>query len=808
MQNIIFTQYQNVKDTSGEQKNMPWSAWCDVFLRHAVRGSPSDTHDKKTLEREKNGPAIILGEVEGPRRASSVRRIHALALDLEGLDDGRLVEILDRISPFTWALYSTHKHGAACVHHGTRLRVILPLAEPIPPERFFGVWDALQELVGGANDPATRDLARLHFLPSTFDPLVTLAYVNEGEPWTPPMAAGSTASRVILTTTVTTPSRPVEEIELLVQSKTRILPADDEIKNLVKKLLAGETLAEPGERHSKILKITFWLAAKLGPLNKSDLGALFAKSISKMTSPDPITATEVWTAYQGALTRITEDKKTTHTTKTPQTSPYTEDELQAIATKQGWTPEALTDKWLIQKDGAVWLLNSKGEYEGAYSKDDAPIAVRKILARAPIQIWTITQNGYKYKTPGELVAEHGTLASKIVTSLAAQYTAYDSETGILTEAAARLRNLPAVFHTDVDGWLKSFGDVYLKLSDWLSCAPDLTKNLCAIYLDGKKEVGKTLFALGVARLWTTGSCAEIDQVLGGFNEELTRCPLVFIDEQMPRVVSGQSTSGKLRALLGNKTRSLKRKYRSNTDLVGAIRLVLAANNENLLDEMEAKSTDDLDAIAQRFLYVRASDEPIEYLNRFSKTQLEKWAQHAIAEHCLWLSENHKVVLPGKRFWVEGIMSTTHELLLTNNRWTSLVCEWLIRYLLNPRPLHADAAANGLVRIEKSQLLVNEQAVADKWALYLTNTRQDPVVKEISGALKSMSLPERKQLRWARHHVRYHQVITDHLLAWSEKNGIGDPQLLADRISGALPMDLGAEREPGDDSDTDEKFNVF
>jgi hypothetical protein len=285
--------------------------------------------------------------------------------------------------------------------------------------------------------------------------------------------------------------------------------------------------------------------------------------------------------------------------------------------------------------------------------------------------------------------------------------------------------------------------------------------------------------------------------------------LIFIDEQMPKFVNSQSVSGKIRELLGNKTRSLRQKYRNNIDLTGAIRLVLAANNDSLLDEMQAKSAPDMEAVAQRFLYVKLTDAPVKYLEKYNYRELKEWEAHAIAEHCMWLNKNHIVEHSHGKFWVEGTKRAAHKLLVSNSKWTSLVCEWLIRYLLNPKMFHADTAVGGLIKIRDNQLLVNEQAVNDKWDLYLTKTRQDPSVRDISSALKALSLPERKQLRWAHSHVRYHQIVLDHLLVWSEKNGIGDPQNLTDRISGALPMDVVVtpQRDRDDDENDEERAGM-
>jgi len=781
MRKLIFSHYESTKDNQTKLETLDWSDWVDLFSCHEIRGKLSDSYDKKILDAAKDGPAIVLGEVDGKRKAANVRCIHALALDVENKTDVEISAVLDTLAPFEWCLYSTHKHRAKAVDGQARLRIILPLAEFLSPTDFPAAWQGLQRLVKGANDPSTKDLARLHFLPSTFDPALALAHHNSGA-W------------ISVEDLRTQESTLIEKI----WEKASHLKKEDPLRWAFEKLRRGDAFAPEGTRHDTALKMTLFLARKNPDLLEAEIEKLFEKSLAKMSG---FSLAEILTAYEGALKRGIGNTNT-----------YSTSELQIIAEKQNCTPPELRERWLVQKGTSFWFLTSAGEHEGPYTKDEALAAAGKILTRAPIRLYDATQNGYRYRSLTDLIRDHGSIAAKVNASLSAQVTTFDPQTRILEEAVVPIRKeLSATFSPEIDGWLKTFGPAYPKLVDWLSCASDLTKSLCAIYFDGPKEVGKTLFALGVARIWTEGGCAEVEQVLNNFNEELVRCPLVFADEDIPKHFGGQSASAKLRALLGIKERTLKRKYLSNSNLTGALRLVLAANNEGLLDDLDAQSTADLEAIAQRFFYVNAGKEPIAYLARFAKQTLESWATRGIAEHALWLAENHVVEKPGRRFWVEGEMAQTHRLLLTGGQWPSMVCEWLIRYLINPKPLHADAEANGLVRIENGLLLVNEQVIVDKWKLYLPATRQDPVTRQIGQALKAISEIERKQLRWARRQIRYRVVIPSHLVAWSERYGIADEQLILDRIAGVLPLDVPAltqENIENKESDANEDFEGF
>jgi len=780
---LTFSLFRHAQDIIPQVHTRPWVDWVDLFGRHEIRGT------EETIDGYKNGPCIVLGRLIGNRSKKNIKSIDALSLDLEHLTEEQLDKILEKISHLEWAVWSTHRSGASCVDGETRLRVVLPLTRSLEPKEFFAAWDGLQALVGGVNDKNTRDIVRLNFLPSTFAGGHPMAYHNAGE-WLNP------------DTLIVAEKKSEYSLEELHAKITRWKRDFDgalltENREIVKRLLWGHALNEPGKRHQSILMLTLWLAKRFPEWTERDIEVLFASSLAAMQEQEnagPIQQKEIWDAFKGARDKLAAEqpeKKEKEQLPEPQRpNPITEAELIEIAKKQKCKLEELRRRWVVQKAGTVWILRRNGEYSQAYDKNDAPLAIRQLLVNAPVMLWEPTANGgWKKKAIGDIVEDNGSLAKRVIADLTTQYSYFEAKTRTLHEATSPIRkNLEPKYDKQIEMWLQAFGGLeHAKLVDWLSCAPDLSKSLCALYFDGVKESGKTLFAVGVSKLWTEGGPAEAAQVLGAFNDEVLRCPLVFADEKLPKRWGQNSSSAQLRAMLGIQHRSLKRKYQANADLHGALRFVLAANNESLLDELDAGSKADLEAIAQRFLYIRV-DGGAEFLKIVPRERLEYWAERGIAEHVLWLAANHQVKEPGKRFFVEGGIAEIHRLLLTGGPWTSLVCEWLIRYLMNPSTIHTDVKYNGLIRIEHGQLLVNEQCITDNWNMYLPNTHQDPVLKQIGQALRAISYPDRKQLRHRTKQIRYRVIMLEHLIAWCERWGIGDVEMIEARINGALPID--------------------
>jgi hypothetical protein len=227
---------------------------------------------------------------------------------------------------------------------------------------------------------------------------------------------------------------------------------------------------------------------------------------------------------------------------------------------------------------------------------------------------------------------------------------------------------------------------------------------------------------------------------------------------------------------------------------GAVRLVIAANNDYLLSSRESLSGHDVAAIAQRFLYLRAPAESAELMNQLPGETKNLWKKEGVARHALWLAQNREVS-PGKRFWVEGDVTQMHRLVTIMSDWPSRACEWLVRFLMNPKPY---AQRNdGLVRVGDGKLLVNEQAIIDGWKLYFPDTRIEPETAKIGAALRTIAGVDRPCLRWNGARYRYRDINVETLFAWSEVHGLGDQTAMRRVLWDGAPP-----RKPGEDDDFD------
>lgn len=823
MRLLTFSYFDSPWDKSAKPLTARWDEWRTALTTHEHRGSPRDTSDKTALERSKRGPAIVLGSIAaGLSHANrNVTLLDAVALDIENVPEARILEAAQALAAYEWILVTTHKHGALAVSAEpelrARVRLVLPLERSVTPAEHALLWRALQKRIGGIADEQTKNAARLYYLPSTYDPSIAWSHHNAAA-WLRPedlLGQGSNAPPSAQQKAVTIPfeeSRIRRALASLSTMNRLYATSEDgiDLRLVAQAVCKGEPFAVGGLRHRTVLAITLWLVRRYDkrkelPPQADAVGSVFAASLAVMARAESgaPTVSEVIAAYEGAIEKSREWTAQDREVKSQALleaaralqhpaggSEYTTDELCAIARaievphEPDTVATALQRRWILQASSqAFYLLDHAGIYRGPFDPSIGRTAAVTLLSRAPVILNLVTPQGTKRRTLQELCEDYGQACEHIVLDLTRTRSYFDSDISILFDAACPLRShLVPRFDPGIDQWLRVFaGRMYDKLLDWMACAPDLDKLLCALYLSGAPSAGKTLFGHGMARLWAD-SPARFDLAFGDFNQELVRCPLILADEDLGGAnVFRKNLSAEIRTLVSTLDRTVNRKYLPTATLHGAVRLVIAANNDYLLATKESLSARDLAAIAQRFLYIASTEEAGDLMAETSSDVKEGWKDHGLAEHALWLREN-RTVKSGARFWVEGDMAQMHRLLAISSDWTSKVCEWLVRFLQAPQIF--TQRNDGLVRLGEGALLVNEQAIVDGWRLYLAHDKTEPETSKIGAALRAISDASRVQLRWRGRHIRYRKIQPDLLLAWSDQFGIATRDVL-ERAIGSL-----------------------
>ena len=573
---------------------------------------------------------------------------------------------------------------------------------------------------------------------------------------------------------------------------------------LMAKVLAGESFAAAGDRDNAMQRVCSILGWSGPEVPTEDLIFLLRPSLTvwatepgaKLDLDDELDKARVkidaakrdWSrkarrAYD-LLRRVLGRQSGAGSDATPEEDP--EDDAEAGA------DDFLLRHSIIQFRNAYHVFDfERGVYTGAKIKDELPGVLRDCFAESPIDLMYENSKGeWKKKKVPALLEEYGTVADDLVYDLTIQDPHYDLATRTFFDAAAPVRALEPRFDGQIDQWLRLLAGQHAdQVLDWIATVTNLEHQTCALYLAGKKGVGKGLLAAGLARLWRDGGPTELSQVIGSFNADIARCPLVFLDEGLPKKHGDVSTQ--LRALIGTSTRTLARKHLPNVDLRGAIRLLIGANNDNVLAMGdESMSLDDLEAIAGRFLHVPASPAAATWLEEHKRSDpslTDRWVENALlARHALWLRENRQVDR-STRFLVEGKVEKMHRKLIMQGSVTRLVFEWIVRFILAPSRLYQSyrtQATEPRARVGDGQLFVNTQAVVDCWKLYMREDGQRvPPLPRVGEALRLISEGE---VRYpGPSGPRYHKISVDLVREWSSENQLGEDDQFAHALARPL-----------------------
>lgn len=433
------------------------------------------------------------------------------------------------------------------------------------------------------------------------------------------------------------------------------------------------------------------------------------------------------------------------------------------------------------------------QYEDAYFvwRDDiyqAPISskaletsLRRDLAYAAGVSWYYENDKgvEKRKTIQQFKNDYCTVARHLVFDLTNPATEYDPESETLFVAAAPLRELEPVFNEDIHEWLMLFGgDERDRLIDWISTITDLNYQSCALYASGHSRTGKSLLAQGLAKLWSPfGEPTSLKNVMANFNADLLRCPLIHADEALP--IGCHTTD--LRDMIGSSSRTVTQKYLPNATLRGAIRMVLTANNHDMLATGdEHRGPQDVEAVAERFFHVTPPAQAGVFLSRLGGKagKTRDWVDgDLIAQHALWLRDHKRPGFqPGTRFIVEGTKTEVHRALVMSGPVSSLVLEWLAKFLNKPL---SNVTKPGLALFGNGELLVNTLAVTDNWQHYIDS---HPVysVTRIGTALRSLARGQ-KQGIGSNKGRNYWVIDPMYVLDWARQNNIGDVDEMTKRL---------------------------
>lgn len=748
------------------------------------------------FQNKKQLPLFSPGEFVGPRAAKNVTRVHFGVMDLDDIPTDQFLALVERFRDQGKALhwYSSWSHYKAEERGLVRARVVVPFSRPVESFEWADTWGKLYAQLDGLPDPQCKDVSRGYFFPAN-----PPGFEGRGLYGTT-VGAPFDVDQQTLALVIPTKKKPFGYPQLkamLANLKRAKTDKKRWLRDKVEALVAGESLAEPGERDTTVWSLVCAILDEYPEADPTKLAACFGPSLAIMEREAPGAPTVE--SVLGKIERKQAEKEATLVVEkttgleerrrrirlafgySPRDTPYTQEELVGFTKTLGLpSQEYLKNHWILQKDQSYYLLLS-GSYQGPFTWAELEKAAQTILApayTAGVEVYKPNQWGeLTPKSAKELVEEYGSLVREIVVDLSAEKASFNIRTGTLVEAPCPPRITTPEYNPDIARWLELLGgETHHKLLDWLSVVTRIDVPCAALYIEGAKGVGKSLLAEGISRIWTDQGPAPLVDVMAQFNATATRCPLVFADEAVPKDLKGQSRTGELRQIIQARTRTLNRKYLAPATLRGCIRLILAANNADLLNSSEHLTVNDIEAIVDRVVHLDASTAKAaqEFLDSLPPGTTMAWVEEGIAKHCLWLRDNH-TIQGHHRFLVSGDKSALHRRLTVSSGIRSAVCCWLVGYLIQPTKV--DITKKLLVRVYKGNLLVNVRSIADMWELYPTNTKAPPV-GEIAKALVGISKRDTVQLTDGTGTKTHYRVVDrDNLIAWATDYGYATAEAL-------------------------------
>lgn len=742
--------------------------------------------------------------------------VHFGCFDLDNATEDQIVEIVASL-PCRYALLSTFSHGtfgegkkARFDAEGNKVRlskfrILLEYSRPVLKSEHAHLWQRVNEtLLRGLADTSCKDPGHRYFFPSHPEgpEVPPVRMLGDGPPLDVQGMLGDYVARIRVDDgasdggmpTATGAGTPISRDQLrkiaetLVSSKQKAW-----IGQALRLVLKGEEYApkgggpngEPG-RHGTTYRIVCEVRDRYPLVDGPGLAAHFAPSLAVM-QPTHVTEEVICEMLRGKQQAALEAQHHRIVEAFARTNPgrssvYTEEELVGFSERLAVPRDRLRHRWVIQHGGSFYLF-CDGRYDH-YTALDVVAAASRDLApaiSAGVDLMVATQRSVRPKTASELVQDYGVAATNVVVDFRAQYASYDDETTTMTEAPCPVRVKPK-YHKEIAKWIDLLGGPKAaRLNQWLAATTMLDQPCAALYMEGAPNAGKTLLALGVTRLWTTDRPATLDEALGDFNEQIMRCPLIFGDEVAPVDNRGKLRTPELREIIQARQRPLKRKFKPNATIKGCVRIILAANNTNLLDTTEHLTENDIAAIVERFFYLPCQPIAAAYLRDVGPQAVRPWIdEDMIAQHCLWLSENIEVPKTS-RFLVSGDASDLSRSLASGTGLRAVVCQWLVGYLLSPNQFRASPQRH-LIRVRGGKLYVNVQALVENWRLYLPDERGTPTAAALARALAGLS-----QEAWQRDLVnpermtRFRKVDDSLLVEWSERVGYADEAHLRDQM---------------------------
>lgn len=737
--------YLTYQDTPTPALSKTFESWVEAAV-----GTHTPTLDKSSV------PLFSPCHFSGPRAAATVVKIAPVFVaDADDYDEETFLETIDRLSPYTFAVVSTHNHLLPKGKHPPRIRVrwILHLDAPmsLDPHEYKDQWARFNLLLFDRKlDPGSKDLAHVYYQascpPSKLDEAIHETHLAQPFPLAQlkNVARGDLQlleSRSRATTVV--PPPPLELEALFAKWKaSRGKPYLKEMGAVGLRLLSGEPFCD-SDRHNTLRTLTKLLVENHPDAHTWDgqgLAELFSDSLLVTPGPDGphdrVTEDELARLFDGALEKFRFERdadleaqeqalrSAIHRVYPGRSSFATDAELEAFAQARQIPIDDIRHNLLLISGKQIYVSTLDG---GALPLPVSRATVAGDGVRQLSVFFPLLDPMAEGLTSENVLKDHAIDIDRLVWDYTCTRPSFNPRFRSLLLPAARDRfNGTPRAHQEVLDWIDIIDEHNggTLFRDWLSSWNKLDQATAAIVATGPRNTGKTLGAMAMAAMYNT-TPVSIDQATGDFPWRLIQCPVVLGDETLGKAYK-QFGSEFIRREVTLPTREINRKQHDQAELRGFFRFYFALNDLNLLTTAEDLNNASIDAFAERLAHLEFPEASRDYLSRLGGREYieANWKGKGakLLETIAWLGENHVSASRTDRLYVTGPQdSPIVPQLRTSQGPRNDVLIWLHAYLewiLTPKKGQVEREkwghSQGLVRIEDGDILIAAEAVYRYW----------------------------------------------------------------------------------------------
>lgn len=720
------------------------------------------------------------------RRNVYVDALSGIVLDYD--EDYSIDAVLDALEGIAYAAYTTFSHDPKNAKE--KWRVVVPLSIPVPGPKYKAARSWLLNRLGGNNkaDPQASALSNFYFLPACppgregeyelrsaidapFLELPALSDFSRGLP--PPRIVGTKLDWVWLKARMRAYKRP-------------------DVREAFRRVLRGEPWSDKGNRDSLLLLMTGALAGWAPHAEPAELAAIFADSIVAMQErdvddlpPDLDNAESKIARSQSSLLATAREENPGRVEAAQELdlpAPASEDEAEVWAREAGLESiDDLRRALIINNDKDYYVFAPHdGTWNGPYVDAGALACAKTDLPGFPGVDVTMRKldGGLRMKTLQELMYEYGSVHNPdehVTIDMTRSASTWDPESRILVCGGDRRAPLEPTRDEAVEEWLTALGgEDEESLLDWLACVRDLSRAQHVLFINGPANVGKNYLVKGLLPLWS--ATAAVKARLLFTNEHgamaLKSCPIVHLDEG--KWTRNVDITRLLREFATEESRLINPKHKSFVTLRGYVRVIITANNFDVLSNTDQILTpNDREGISRRFLEIAPTKRAAEILDAIEENDLLR--DNRIARHVLWLEET-RAVEKGYRLKIKPNAKLDRKLATESGDAAGAVTQWVALWLSDP--VQVEREWPGHVERGPGGIWVSPIAVLRSLEKIVGRQRWAPSGLTISRALQGISTGRSKKLAGG----DAFEVRLDDVTAFIDDHKLGDVERIKQNAS--------------------------